>query len=197
MILNWVERALMNNPLRTGLQRHLEAKVLLELGGPVHGAALEVGCGKGAGCELVLDVFAADRVDAIDLDPRMVALAQRRLGDRGDHVRIEQGSATRLAAPDSAYDAVFDFAILHHIPDWRGAIVELFRVLKPGGRAYLEEVLAAFIVHPVWRALLDHPQADRFDAAQFSSALEDAGFVNIRQRTVGSWFGWFVAEKPG
>jgi len=43
------------------------------MGGAAQGAtALELGCGRGVGTELVLDVFGAAHVDAFDLDPEMV-----------------------------------------------------------------------------------------------------------------------------
>lgn len=49
MLLNRTERALMNNPVRAAVQRHLEVRWLKELGGPMQGGiALEVGCGRGA-----------------------------------------------------------------------------------------------------------------------------------------------------
>ena len=45
MLLNRVEYALMNNPLRAAIQRRFEARRLLRMGGPVPGgAALELGC---------------------------------------------------------------------------------------------------------------------------------------------------------
>jgi hypothetical protein len=60
MLLNRVEYALMNNPLRAALQRHFEAARLLRMGGPMQGGtALEIGCGRGVGAELILDVFGA------------------------------------------------------------------------------------------------------------------------------------------
>jgi SAM-dependent methyltransferase len=81
VLLNRLEYALMNNPVRAGLQRHVEARRLLRMGGPMHGGrALEIGCGRGVGTELILDMFGAERVDAFDLDPRMVALARQRPG---------------------------------------------------------------------------------------------------------------------
>ncbi|UCE85650.1 MAG: methyltransferase domain-containing protein, partial [Deltaproteobacteria bacterium] len=84
MRLNPVEYALMNNPVRAAIQRHFEAARLIRMGGRMRGgAALEIGCGRGVGVELILDRFGADSVDAFDLDPRMVAAARERLAARG------------------------------------------------------------------------------------------------------------------
>lgn len=45
MILNAIEKALMNNPVRSTFQRHYEAPILEELGGRVEGGrVLEIGC---------------------------------------------------------------------------------------------------------------------------------------------------------
>jgi len=166
--LNGLERVLMNNPIRAAIQRHMEARWLLDMGGPMAGGhALEVGCGRGVGVEIIFDVFGAERVDAFDLDVAMVRRAQRRLAHRGGRVRLWIGDATRITADDAAYDAVFDFGILHHVPDWRTAVAELYRVLKPGGRLYAEEMLAGLILNPLVRRLVDHPAEDRFDCATF------------------------------
>ena len=188
MLLNQIEKALINNPLRAWVQRRLEAQRLLELGGPATGAvALEIGCGRG---------FEAARVDGFDLDAGMIGLARRRLAPRGDRVRLWTGDASRIEAADASYDAVFDFGIIHHVPDWRGAVGEVHRVLRPGGRFYAEEVFERFIVNPLARRLLDHPLEDRFDAERFSRALTAQGFRGIETRAIGSLFGWFVADKP-
>jgi ubiquinone/menaquinone biosynthesis C-methylase UbiE len=197
MLLNRVEKAAVNNPIRAALQRRFEASRLLALGGRMEGGcALEVGCGRGAGVELILDAFGAARVDAFDLDPQMVALARRRLAGRGGRVRLWVGDVCRIAAPDGSYDAVFDFGIIHHVPRWRDAVREVHRVLRPGGRFYAEEVLARFILNPVVRRLLDHPLEDRFDAPAFAAALEQGGFRLLGWRAMRSWFAWFAAEKP-
>lgn len=196
MRLNRVEYAMMNNALRASIQRRFEARRLLRMGGPMDGgAALEIGCGRGVGTQLIFEVFAADRVDAFDLDPRMAEQARRRVARYGDRARIWVGDATAIAAPDASYDAVFDFGIIHHIPRWRGALAEVRRVLKPGGRFYAEEVLSDFIHNPLVRRLLDHPLENRFDAATFSSALADYGLIPLDSAAFRGWVTWVVATK--
>lgn len=197
MLVNRFEKLLMNNPLRVLVQHRIEAPTLLRLGGPVHGgAALEVGCGRGVGVQLILDTFRAARVDAFDLDPNMVHQAERRLRTRKAHVRLWVGDARAVAAPDNTYDAVFDFGAIHHVPAWTEALGEIYRVLRPGGRLYAEEVLDRFILHPLTRALFDHPLENRFDAPGFVGGLQGSGFQLLGQRAFGKYFAWFVAEKP-
>jgi ubiquinone/menaquinone biosynthesis C-methylase UbiE len=187
----------MNNPLRAAIQRHFEAARLLRMGGPVReGAALEIGCGRGVGAALILELFGADTVDAFDLDPRMVAAARNRLRPRSSRARFWVGDATSIPAPGSTYDAVFDFGIIHHIPRWRLALAEIRRVLKPGGRFYAEEVLSPFIAHPLTRRLLEHPQEDRFDREMFCAALAEAGLEAESTMELWGSFAWFVATRP-
>lgn len=197
MLLNRIEYALMNNPVRAAVQRRFEAARLLDMGGPMRGgAALEVGCGRGVGAEIILDRFGADTVDGFDLDPRMVEQARARLAPRGTRARFWVGDVTAIPVADASYDAVFDFGIIHHVPDWRRALAEVRRVLAPGGRFYAEEVLARFILNPVVRHLLEHPEEDRFDRAGFSAALARAGLEPVGESDVLGLFGWFVATKP-
>ena len=196
MLLNRLEKVLMNNPVRAAFQRHLEAPQLLRLGGPLAGGvALEVGCGRGVGIELILERFGAERVEAFDLDPQMVALARRRHASRGDAVRVSEGDASAIEAEDARYDAVFDFGILHHVPRWRDAIGEIHRVLKPGGRFFAEEVSERALENPVIRRLLDHPREDRFDFDEFCGELTARDFSLCGAREVLGLGGFVVAAK--
>ncbi|MGE3661798.1 MAG: class I SAM-dependent methyltransferase [Pseudonocardia sp.] len=202
--MNRMETALVNSPPRRALQRYYEVPSLLRLGGdlPTDARVLEVGCGSGYGTELILRRFAAARVDAIDLDPAMVARAGRRLGGYSDRVRLATGDMTdlraALGAEDGSYDAVFDFAIVHHVPDWRTALAEIARVLAPGGRFYFDEVTAAALATRGYRWLFDHPTEDRFTAREFVAELERHGLqVGSRWRTqIRGHYLLGVAQRP-
>lgn len=196
MLLNRLELALMNNPVRAAVQRRFEAPRLLEMGGAIEGGrALEIGCGRGAGVEAILDLFHARSVDAFDLDPRMVSKARARLESRGSSVRLWIGDVTAIPVRDETDEAVFDSGILHHIPDWRAALDEVFRVLKRGGRFYAEEVLARFVTHPLVRRALRHPQEDRFDTPQLRLSIEKAGFRVLGSREMMGAFLWVTTIK--
>lgn len=197
MLLNKAEKLLMNNPIRAGIQRRYEARQLLTMGGAMNGGrALEVGCGRGVGTEIILEQFGATSVDAFDLDADMVRRAEARLERFGDRVRLWTGDATNIPEDAKTYDAVFDFGIIHHVPDWRAAVREVHRVLKPGGRFYADEIFDKFILHPVTRAFLEHPLDDRFDHDGFAAELEQTGLRVEGSRDVHGHFGFFVAQKP-
>ncbi|WP_406690650.1 class I SAM-dependent methyltransferase [Saccharopolyspora sp. ID03-671] len=190
MLMNRVETALVNSPPRRWLQRFYEVRLLTALGARTPGArAVEIGCGPGFGTTLILDKFGAASVDAVDLDPAMINRAERRLRRYGDSVRLAQGSATNLDAAfhafgggaDASYDAVFDFAIIHHIPNWRDALAEAARVLKPGGRFFFDEVTATALMRTSYRVLFDQPSEDRFTTGEFLAELPRHG-LDIGER---------------
>lgn len=171
-MMDRAETALVNSLPRRWLQSCYEAPLLARCGGRLipGSRALEIGCGSGYGTQLMLERFGATRVDAVDLDPAMIRRASRRLARYGDRVRLAQGSATDLRAAldadDASYHAVFDFGVVHHIPDWRNALAEVARVLRPGGRFYFEEVTAHALACD-----------DRFTVEQFLDELTRCGLV--------------------
>jgi ubiquinone/menaquinone biosynthesis C-methylase UbiE len=121
MRLNAVETALMHNPVRTWLQRHYELPRLMQLGGDISGLrVLEIGCGRGAGTQLLIEQGRAGQVWAFDLDPAFVGQARARLSSwSGRRVQLTVADAEAIPAAAHSFDAVFDFGIIHHVPAWR------------------------------------------------------------------------------
>ena len=178
MKVNWLERLWVNSPVRLLVQRQETGffKRLrdMEPGGHV----LEIGCGRGAGAELILSAFRPRRVDALDLDHDMILLAKRRRSrQRNGHLFFYVADAQYLPYPDACLDGVFNFGIIHHLEDWEQGVREIARVLKSGGGFYFEEIYPPLYANPLFRHLLDHPTENRFHGREFRGALKAAGLA--------------------
>ena len=176
MKLNTVERLAMNNPLRAAHQHHREADWFRRLaGGALTGQrVLEVGCGRGVGVEVLLDRLDAEHVVAFDLDPAMIDKAARRL-HRRPMVELSVGDACEIEQPDASIDTVAEFGVIHHVPDWRRALAEIVRVLRPGGLLLFEDVPRHTLDSWLFRTFTVHPREDRFEADEFADELRTLG----------------------
>ena len=184
----------MNNPVRAALQRRYEAALLQRLGGRVEGKrVLEIGCGRGVGTEIIFKHFSANEVHAFDLEPNMIAQARKRLPHYlPDRLKLYVGDAAAINESDASFDAVFDFAIIHHIPNWKDAVSEVARVLKPGGKFYFEEVTSHALGRWFYRTFLEHPQSQHwFSKEKFIAELERNGVI-VGANVVERFFGDFI-----
>lgn len=98
---------------------------------------------------MIHDEFMASSVDAFDVDPQMVLLTRRRLFKKNRPLRLWVGNTRFIPVQTGRYDAIFNFGAIHHVKNWRAAIDEAYRVLRPGGRFYCEEILRRYITHPI------------------------------------------------
>jgi ubiquinone/menaquinone biosynthesis C-methylase UbiE len=88
--------------------------------------------------------------------------------------------ASKLDFPNESFDAIFDFGIIHHIPNWKNCIEELRRVLKDDGKLILEELsIEIFSGFPgsLYRSLLKHPYEQLFSTDEFIQHIEYVGFI--------------------
>lgn len=198
MLMNKTEFWLMNNPIRSASLR-LEARKLRKMA-PIQplGKVLEIGCGQGQGTKNILRFFQPDSIEAIDLDPHMIARAKKRVRD--NRVQFKVGDASNLSfAPDNSYDAIFDFGIIHHIPNWQDCLKELHRVLKPGGYLHIEdgsiESFTATVFGRFLHRILDHPYDDMYTKAAFEEKLQQLGFKEVESAHWSPYLFWKVLQK--
>jgi ubiquinone/menaquinone biosynthesis C-methylase UbiE len=94
-------------------------------------------------------------VCAIDLAENMLALARRNIESAGlvDRIRLERRDANATGWRDGAFDAVVSNSILHHIPQPADALLEMWRLLSPGGLLFVRD-LARPDTGPQLRALV-------------------------------------------
>ena len=103
--------------------------------------AIDLGSGAGhAGLALAPHVA---RVDAIDPTPEMHAVAARLAAERGiTNVFASLATADALPFPDATFDIAISRFSIHHWPDPARAFREVARVLRPGGRIVLVDLVS-------------------------------------------------------
>jgi len=190
MKLNWAERWVVNNPLRVVEQR-IELRKLSRMRPLEPGfTALEIGCGRGAGAGLILDTFRPSLLYATDLDVAMLKKAGKYISsDKKERIAFVAADGFRLPFRTGSLDAVFDFGVLHHIPDWQSALGEVARVLKTQGSFLFEELYPALYQNFITKHILLHPKEDRFRSQDLRNGLGAAGLYLYKY---GEWRGFGI-----
>lgn len=94
---------------------------------------LEIGCGLGTdGAQFAK---AGAEYTGVDLTDAAVELARKRFELFDLRGTFRTADAEKLDFADDAFDLVYSHGVLHHTPNTAGAVHEVHRVLKPGGRA--------------------------------------------------------------
>jgi SAM-dependent methyltransferase len=115
---------------------------------------LEIGPGVGVPALPVAAALLPDGV--LDVQRQMLDDLMRRAAREGlTNVVPRRGDAQHLPYPDATFDAAYLISVLGEIPDAPAALSELRRVLKPGGRLLVGEVLVDpdFIALPALKAM--------------------------------------------
>jgi arsenite methyltransferase len=127
-------------------------------------SVLDMGCGRGAVLTAVAQRLTTGRVTGVDIwstkdqsgNAKDVTLRNASLEGVGDRVDIETGDMRSLPYPDATFDLVVSSLAIHNIrsnADRKRAIVEGFRVLKPGGRMVIADIRATAIYEEALRTL--------------------------------------------
>ena len=124
---------------------------------------LDIGCGLGSDTSRFARGGAI--VTGVDIAPRAVALAQENFSWRNLPGTFAEMDGEQLALPDDSFDFVYCHTVLHFTPDPEAMIREVYRVLKPGGRAILMTINRKswlYFMHRIAGAKLDYMDAPVF-----------------------------------
>ena len=127
-------------------------------------------------------------VDAVDISPAMLALADIQAKDRKVAVRTQPAGLLSFAYKPNSYDLIVSEFTLHHLPDfWKAvALARIFCALKPGAGFYLRDIV--FVSTP------DGVERDVEAWADFSIKNHDfdRDSVVTHMRDEYSTFGWVI-----
>ncbi|MCC6070959.1 class I SAM-dependent methyltransferase [Massilia sp. GCM10020059] len=160
----------------------LDERVLIECL-PLSGArALELGCGTARQTRLLAASGKFTAILALEVD-RVQHDLNLRVDDLPS-VRFALGGAEDIPADDAAFDAVFLFKSLHHVPIHllAEAFAEIRRVLRPGGLVYISEPIFGGDYNEILRLFHDE-QRVREEAFAATREAVGAGLFRLVSQT--------------
>ena len=145
--------------------------------------ALDVCCGSG-----VVGASFKDRVKSVvglDLTPEMVDLARTRLDS------VTQGNVYKIPHANNKFDLVCTREVLHLLPYPEKPVAEIFRVLKPGGRFIVGQILPYGEADGPWMYRVFKKKQplifNMFQEEDFKRLLSGAGFVDLEMKELKVW----------
>lgn len=146
---------------------------------------LDLGSGGGIDCFLASQRVGADGyVIGVDMTPDMLTKANANKAKMGvTNVEFRRGQIEALPVDDNTIDVIMSNCVINLSPDKRAVFSESFRVLKPGGRVSISDVVTEGEFSPELRAQLDQWAgcvSGAIDVEIYTGIMREVGFVNIQ-----------------
>lgn len=141
-----------------------------------HWTVVDLGCGTGEWAERLAPVVA--RVIAVDREPSMLLAARRRLHAH-PNVQFVDAELDSLPVTNATADFAVCSLVLHHIDNPAGAMAEALRVLKPGGRLLVMDMVPH--VHEDLMRSMGHRHPG-FSEADLKAFAKASGATLLRYR---------------
>jgi SAM-dependent methyltransferase len=149
---------------------------------------LDLGSGGGFDCFLAArQVGKTGRVIGVDMTADMIAKA-RKNARKGDYSNVEfrLGEIEHLPVADASVDVIISNCVINLSPEKLDVFREVYRILKPGGRLAISDVVATAPLPPELKNDLDLLSACVSGAAtvvEITVMLQEAGFQDIQIQT--------------
>lgn len=144
-------------------------------------------CGAGTG---ELSLAASDNADSVlctDLSKNMLKQAQRKARALGaDNIEFAARNIFDLQDPDDTYDVVIAGNVLHLLTNPQGAVKEMYRVLKPGGRLLLPTFTnknSTRLLIGIYKKLGFDPAAN-YSPSEYKKMLGNCGLGRVRTKLI-------------
>lgn len=159
-------------------------------GNPVRAANLQPGeivvdLGSGAGIDVFLaakQVGASGRVIGVDMTPQMVERARENARtSEVANVEFRLGEIEALPVPDNSADVVISNCVINLSPDRTRVLAEAFRILKPGGRLVISDLMSDVAAPDILKENAEIGCACLpVDGRDYRRDLESAGFIGYQ-----------------
>lgn len=159
---------------------------------------LDIGSGGGIDCfDAARRVGPAGRVIGIDMTEEMLALARRsapvvaaRLGHAAPNTEFRRGMADAMPVEDDSVDLIISNCVINLAPDKPRVFREMFRVLKPGGRFTISDIVSDRLM-PNYLLYDAEKWGDCLSGAlpmdEYLGGLTQAGFLGVHQTAFLPW----------
>lgn len=162
---------------------------------------LDLGSGAGFDCFLAARAVGDDgEVIGVDMTPSMLAKARANAAKvSARNVTFLLGEIEQLPVGDAAVDVVMSNCVVNLSPDKDAVYREAFRVLRPGGRVAISDVIALGPIPEALRtaAALSGCIAGAATAPEIEAMLTSAGFVDVAVEVVGKSADFIAGWMPG
>jgi ubiquinone/menaquinone biosynthesis C-methylase UbiE len=153
----------------------------------------DIGCGTGRLLEVLHRHLPEAVLVGIDASAPMIEVARHRF-EGEPRVRLEVAGADHLPLDDASVDVVTTTMSFHHWEHQDASLREVARVLAPGGRLVLADVLGIGFFGRLIRPRGRRHGAGYRDQAELAQLLRDAGFSSWRRRRIWPTVPIFVVE---
>ncbi len=205
------------DPVSTGLYGDAEAGAV-----PADALAASLGCGNPTALagirpgETVLDLGSGGGIDVLlsarrvgptgfayglDMTDEMLALAERNRAASGlGNVRFLKGAIEEVPLPDASVDVVISNCVINLSADKRRVLAEAFRVLRPGGRLAVSDVVVQGRIPPALRRDMEAWAgcvAGALEEVAYRRLLARAGFRDVEVQVTRVYDADEIREKSG
>ena len=158
---------------------------------------LDVGCGTGALLYRLAAVHPATRLVGVDPVPAMLKVARRKLPF---DIALHEGWAEQIPFADAQFDLVVSCSMFHYVARPLDALIEMRRVLRPGGQLVLTDWCGDYLMCRLferYQRLRAHAHARTYRTHECARMLKESGYAAVQIETYKINWLWGLMTARG